>query len=224
MKIAIVEDHVEYLNLINEKLIDSFENIETCVFEDGESFLANNVRYDIVLLDIELPGIDGIEVSKKIIYKDTYIVFLTSTPDRVFEAFGENVLGYLLKADELNTNIKKINEFIDHIKKRKYLHIKSELGDTDILLDDIIKVCKENRRIYFYTNNAKIHVYDNTLIKLYDISDGYLIYANKSSLINIKKIVSFSNTCIELEGNLQESISRRYLSVFKKEYLKRVSK
>lgn len=46
------------------------------IFIDGESFYDDFNEYDLVLLDIDLPGIDGIELSKKIEHKVENIIFL----------------------------------------------------------------------------------------------------------------------------------------------------
>ena len=81
------------------------------------------LNFDLIILDIELPEIDGIKLSKSVINKKTKIVFLTSTSDRVYEAFGENVLGYLLKSNDIEINVNQLIKFINQIQIKTTLQI-----------------------------------------------------------------------------------------------------
>jgi DNA-binding LytR/AlgR family response regulator len=179
--------------------------------------------FDLIILDIELPGIDGIKISKSMKVKNTKIIFLTSISDRVFEAFGEKVLGYLLKGNDIQKTTDDLINFIERTKEVKTIHLVTEVGEVDVELLNILKVSKENRKIYISTNKNKIQIYQNTLSNIYDKSYGYLIYINKSTMINILRLVSFSDNLILLENGIKDTISRDYLHSFKKEYLKRVA-
>ncbi|MEA4822363.1 MAG: response regulator [Erysipelotrichales bacterium] len=223
MKIALIEDNVEYSDLLYQRLVNQNINIHLEIFNDGESFLMKETNFDLIILDIELPGIDGIKLSKSITNKKTKIVFLTSTSDRVYEAFGEKVLGYLLKSNDIQININQLIKFINQIQVRTSIQIKTELGETEIELNDILKVSKENRKLYITTCKNKIQVYQSSLSNIYDKTSDYLIYINKSTLVNAMRIVSFTDKSILLECNIQDTISRDYLHGFKREYLKKVS-
>lgn len=59
------------------------------IFIDGVSFDDDFNEYDFVLLDIGLPGIDGIELSKKNEHKAEYIILFTSVENRVYEVFDK---------------------------------------------------------------------------------------------------------------------------------------
>ncbi|MEA4820798.1 MAG: response regulator [Erysipelotrichales bacterium] len=221
MKIALVEDNEEYSNLLYQRLVNQNIDIYLEIFDDGESFLVSKTNFDFIILDIELPGIDGIEISKLIVKADSFVIFLTSLEDRVFEAFGENVIGYLLKSENFNANFEKLQKLLEKVNNLPKINVRTPFGSLDIQNKNIVKICKEKRKMFIYTITDKIQIYDRTLEKLYAIGEGLFIYPNQSSLINADHIVSFDNYEVLLCHGVKETISRSYLVSFKKEYLKR---
>ena len=117
-KILIVEDDEGFCSILETK----FEGTEfaTIIAEDGETGLekARKEHPDLVLLDIMLPGIDGIEVAKKMRQAGVRvpIVYLTNVSDteRISEAMlvtgGET--DYIVKTDV------RIEDIIERIRKR----------------------------------------------------------------------------------------------------------
>ena len=81
-KILIVEDNVTFREMINEMLHSRFPTMKIEEEPDGrELFSKMDVfRPDIVLMDIRLPGENGLELTKKIktLYPDVIVVILTS--------------------------------------------------------------------------------------------------------------------------------------------------
>lgn len=103
IKVAIVEDEDEIRELL-EQIIDRSPGF-SCkhVFKDCESALdeLENIKPDVVLMDIQLPGISGIEGIKKIKPKlpETDFIMLTirDEEEMVFESLCAGATGYLLK-------------------------------------------------------------------------------------------------------------------------------
>ena len=77
------------------------------VFSSGQEMAASDMDYDILLLDIEMPEQDGISIKEHFESnrKQTKIIFTTSHKERVLEAFGKNVVSFLVKPlDKENFN------------------------------------------------------------------------------------------------------------------------
>ena len=103
-KISIIEDDndncktlVEALNNYMKKKILDFQIIS---FPNAENFIStysNDV--DIIFMDIELPGINGMEASKLIRQKDqkVIIVFITNMASFAIEGYQVNALDFILK-------------------------------------------------------------------------------------------------------------------------------
>ena len=92
MKILIVEDELEIAEIIQECL--EAEGFFCCVCHDGSSALrlVNEQQPDLIILDIRLPGIDGLEVCNQIrqnsAVKDPYILMLTSRGEEIDRIIG----------------------------------------------------------------------------------------------------------------------------------------
>lgn len=100
MKILIVEDNKKLLQTIEKELKKHFE-VECC--EDGEEalFLIKQGIYDLVVLDLMIPSMNGIDVLKNIRknYLDTPVIILTAKEslDEKMEAFSVGANDYLTK-------------------------------------------------------------------------------------------------------------------------------
>ncbi|MBW2720687.1 MAG: response regulator transcription factor [Deltaproteobacteria bacterium] len=118
MKVLIADDHPVFLSGLCE-LINSDEQMEVCgEARNGQEAinLATKLSPDIVVMDINMPGIDGIEATKEILKIDENIKILTLSinSDREFvkEMLDAGAVGYLLKNDapeELIKAIKLVN-------------------------------------------------------------------------------------------------------------------
>lgn len=102
IKIATIEDEenirqeiVRYI----KKGIGSIEGVEVDVYESAERYLLVGGRYDLVISDIELPGISGLELGKRIKENnpDVYLVFLTSHSEFASESYIIEAYQYILK-------------------------------------------------------------------------------------------------------------------------------
>lgn len=101
IKVSIIEDHSDYKESL-KYIINNTEGIQ-CIadFSSVESALENLPESDVLLLDINLPGLSGLEAIEKIkeIYPNTNIIMLTVFDDsaHIFNAILKGADGYLLK-------------------------------------------------------------------------------------------------------------------------------
>ena len=106
IKIAICDDETVCGKDIETMCIAFFEEEKHSVgkpdihiFSSGKDLMASGNDYDILLLDIEMPEQDGIDIKEyyEMNRKQTKIIFTTGHEERVLEAFGKNVVGFLVK-------------------------------------------------------------------------------------------------------------------------------
>ena len=111
-KVLIVEDDLEIVKLLKIHLEDHLYDVVAT--HDGVSglSLATNNEYDLVLLDLALPQMDGVDVCKKLrLEKDTPVIMLTSKSEEI-----DRVLGLEIGADDYITKPFSIRELLARIK------------------------------------------------------------------------------------------------------------
>lgn len=112
-RVLVVEDDESIIDLLSIHLKDmGFEVVSEDHGELGLG-LAQNEDFDLIILDIMLPGMDGMEICKRIRMEDrlTPIMMLTSRAEEL-----DKVLGLELGADEYITKPFSIREFIARVK------------------------------------------------------------------------------------------------------------
>jgi DNA-binding NarL/FixJ family response regulator len=118
-RVYVVEDQTPLLkNLL--KVLSTFSELEVVgSAQEGEAAVDEIVKLkpQLVLLDLELPGIDGIEVTKRVKRRanEVEILILTSFDDeqKVYEAMQAGASGYLVKRvgpDKIRSGIKEVME------------------------------------------------------------------------------------------------------------------
>lgn len=118
-RIALVDDKPFNIQIIQEKLLAKSGIDIVLVSYSGKEFLESiskmeNTLPDLVLMDIDMPELDGIETVKraKILYPNIHFVMITIFDDaeRVFNAICAGASGYLLKDDSITDLHKAIDD------------------------------------------------------------------------------------------------------------------
>ena len=110
IKIALCDDDARALPVIAGAAESAFnsQGIQTEIyrFSSGPALLEamERTHFNLLLLDIEMPGMDGIAVGKKLrsMEDDIKIVFVSEAESRVFESFQVQPLGFVRKSNFLN--------------------------------------------------------------------------------------------------------------------------
>jgi DNA-binding NarL/FixJ family response regulator len=118
IRIAIVEDRPE-ISAGLAYIINNKEGLSCRIFQNGESAI-NRItpfEFDVVLMDIELPRMSGIECTQhlKLKYPDLKIMMCTifEDDDKIFRAIAAGASGYVLKRMEPEALIKSIGELLE---------------------------------------------------------------------------------------------------------------
>ena len=129
--LAIIDDDPEILKLLEQYLTKN--GFEVRAFTDGESFLkADESDFSLIVLDIGLPGIDGLEVCKRVRQKSNIpIIMLTAASDDL-----DRILGLELGSDDYMGKPFNPRELLARIKALlRRSEIKEEDVDTNIVMN-----------------------------------------------------------------------------------------
>ena len=113
-KVLVVDDEVSLLRLVQTYL--EREGFEVVTAEDGESALklARETRPDLVVLDVMLPGLDGVEVCRQLRqFSDAYVIMLTARSEEI-----DKIVGLPVGADDYVTKPFSPRELVARVKAR----------------------------------------------------------------------------------------------------------
>ena len=130
-QLAIIDDDPEILKLLEQYLTKN--GFEVRAFTDGESFLkADESDFSLIVLDIGLPGIDGLEVCKRVRQKSNIpIIMLTAASDDL-----DRILGLELGSDDYMGKPFNPRELLARIKALlRRSEIKEEDVDNNIVMN-----------------------------------------------------------------------------------------
>ena len=145
-KVLVVEDDKSIAELIEIHLKDL--NCEVLLASDGEAGLDNalNKQFDLIVLDLMLPGLSGLEICKQLRKKDDYtpVLMLTAKSEEL-----DKVLGLEVGADDYLTKPFSIREFIARVKAifRRIEAIQKENSNEDDIIIGNLKIEVLKRKV-----------------------------------------------------------------------------
>ncbi len=220
MRIAICDDQKVYREDIVEhcKRLLQGENVSYSCFGSGEELLAAEEWFDFLFLDIEMSGMDGIQVKDLLEMQKVQakIVFLTSHEERMIEAFGANVIGFLQKPvqeEKLLPVIEKMKLFLD----RKTVEWEDDGRLYTVYAEDIQYIEVQDK----YTNvviGEKRHLVRRSLNEWEELlPESDFARANRSCLVNLC-LMERMNSEIRLEDGKTIPIGRKYKKDIEEKY------
>ena len=116
MRIAICDDEVSMVQILEEKIKKLLPDAVIDKYLSGDELIASGSKPDILFLDIQMPGMDGMETAK-VLRQDNenmILIFVTAAEEYVFQAFDVGAFHYLVKpfSDE------KLKEVVTHLDRR----------------------------------------------------------------------------------------------------------
>lgn len=167
-------------------------------------------RPDVVLLDIQMPVMDGLEAAAHLSQLDVppAIIFTTAYDEYALQAFDVQAVGYLLKPirqDDLKTALSKLNKInkvqiaaINQSQCRSHISAKTHSGLELVPIENIILFRADHKYIsVFYKNaqpdNKKLGelLIDEPLKDLEEEFDGIFARVHRNALVNLKSITGF---------------------------------
>ncbi len=222
INIAICDDEKIQVQLL-EKYANNWaskNNINTKIefFYRAESFdfsWSMDKKYHILLLDIQMAGMNGIELAKKIRKEDKFlnIIFITAIADYIGEGYDVDAINYLIKPIEE----KRLYECLDRAMQRIPREEKIILVDIDgetirIKQEDIFYIEAFSHSIDIDTKTKKYSTRKNIGIIEKELDEKSFIRCHRSYIVGLKHIKKIGKTDIELDNGSVIPVSRRQYS------------
>lgn len=217
-----------------QKLVYQTENLEAIASFNGaeatRDFLAKNV-VDLVFLDIQMPGVSGIEFARTI-PKKTLVVFTTAFHEFASESYEVDAIDYLIKPIKLERFQKAVEKaqtycklfHTDHISSNienigdDYIFVRAERRIYKVHFSDILFIEGLKDYVVIYLENQKVI----TLMNIKTIHDlipkNFFVRVSKSYIINVNKIDSVDNNTVYI-GKNEIPIGNIYRDFFFNEFV-----
>ncbi|MFP3153190.1 LytTR family DNA-binding domain-containing protein [Lachnospiraceae bacterium ZAX-1] len=210
MKIAICEDEKIHQNTLQGMLkkwaADSRREIDVSIFDNAEALLMlwEDVVFDVLILDIEMKKMSGMELAKTIrrIDGDVIIIFVTSHSSYSLEGYEVNPLHYLTKPLQEQKFFKVLDKAfaIYLLQGRHGLVINAEAGLQKIPPDTISYIAIYSHDAKVYTSGG-LYLSRTTIKELSKTLPAHFVNCHRSYIVNMFKVdCVFSDHVIMTDG------------------------
>lgn len=237
--IAICDDESKelgYIRALAEKWAgEKGYSIDISTFESAEAFwfaYAENKEYDMLLLDIEMKEMNGVELARRIREENRQmqIIFITGFPDYMQQGYDVAALHYLMKPvepDKLSEVLSRAVEKLDYTPRIILLEAEDEtlrVPVDDILYAEALSHHTEvtmGRTVRGSVNEAPVsHVLlFQSITKLHEqLGEGF-IRCHRSYLVNLARVERVTKTDVILDNGQSVPLSRRMYAQVNQQFI-----
>ena len=233
MRVAICDDEKNIRELIGDKVVKQYPEAEIVFFSSGEELLLADKNIDILFLDIQMSGKNGMDTARELRKKDknVILIFVTAVEEYVFQAFDVGAFHYIVKpineakfmdvlrkaVDELDSKRKDVNE-----TEERYLMINSGGAHIKVILEDIVYAEVFNRKIVIHKLDDTIEYYGK-MSDLESLAGDSFFRPHRAYLINFKYVEKYDASTVYLENGSVLMAKQNYPE-FVKRYMKYIQR
>jgi DNA-binding LytR/AlgR family response regulator len=179
---------------------------------------------DLLLIDIQMPGFNGMEIYKSMTNKPL-VIFTTAYSEYAVDGFNVNAVDYLLKPFTLDRFTQAVQKAFDQFKnsrpleQNKYISIRSNYSLTKILIDEIILIESFDDYLNVCLSSGKKYIVRMTMKKIMEqLPANTFVRVHRSFIVPINKIENVRNKVITLVGHkipIGSKYEKEFFSVFR---------
>lgn len=205
LRIAIVEDQKFEAQQLERLLRQAWGDPVVCdLYESGDAFLHRAAAgpYAVVFLDICMEGTNGIGTARKLREKDPHllIVFVTSSPEYVWEAFPVHPFDYLLKPYK-EEKIRQLTAELRRVlcRQEPELEVRIARQTVQLPLNKILYAESQNHFVRIVTDDGECRAAATfaQVEQQLKTQENFLV-CNRGLLLNMDKVLRFEGDCIEM--------------------------
>lgn len=228
MRILICDDDALMTEQLEKYIKNFFEKIhvkcpELVCFCDGESLLADSGDKDILFLDIEMPGMNGIYVGNEIKKANSNIIIfiVTSYSEYLDEAMRFQVFRYLSKPLDKQRFFRNMKDAVDLYNTVTIkIPVETKQGVHTLSASSVIAVEAQARKVIVHTTLCDFESIHNMQYWLELLPKNCFFQTHRSFIINFEHVTDFDHSLVRMAGNqFHAYLTKRKYSAFKEAYL-----
>ena len=175
---------------------------------EAYNHLQNN-QVDLIFLDIEMPEMTGIELTKNLAGKDIIIIFTSSNKDYALEAFELNIADYILKpvmparflqaVSKAQSILESRKEDVE-VTKDEFLFVRDSNITRRLRLDDIFYAEAMGDYVKFYTREKMFAIHGKMKTAEERLPKHHFIRVHRSYIVSVGKIDTLQDGGIMING------------------------
>ncbi len=219
---AIVEDEQSIREKLREYIgrygRDANLEFQVHLFRDGVEILRlYEPKYDIILLDIEMPEVDGMTAAEKIREKDqdTVLMFITNMAKYAIRGYSVGALDFVMKPVNYQTFRMRFQRAVERAGQRRDTEIvlTRKDGIERIPIRSIYYIEVQNRMLHYHTERGVVQVRDTMQNAEEKMKQYHFSKCNHWYLVNLRHVQKISKNIVVVAGEELE-ISRRTKTQF----------
>ena len=192
-------------------------------FSSGMNLLADEGEKDLIFLDIEMPGMNGIYVGNELKKqnRNTLIIVVTSYAEYLDEAMRFHVFRYLSKPLDRQRLFRNLKDALNYYHNQSMkVPVETKDGVRTLPSSHIIAVEAQFRKVIVHTLTCELESVHNMNYWIELLPAHCFFQSHRSFLINLEHVTDFDHSMIHLaNGTLSAYLTRRKYKAFKDAYL-----
>lgn len=229
MKIAVCDDERQFIDEICPLLEQwaQSRNIRLTLyrFTDGDDLIAThkNKNMDLIILDVIMPLLNGIDTAKEIRHNDSAvpIIFLTSSREFAVDSYEVRAFYYLIKPVVREKLFLVMDDFLKIFNLEKHTFTAhTATGYYKIAIDDVDYLEAQNKQVLVHMADGKtieIREQFSTCESVF-LPDNGFFRCHRSYIVNLNHVEQFTKTELRTNQNATVPISRNNYMAFKNAY------
>ena len=214
--IAICDDEKHMSDHIRAMASDFFRKknreIQLRTFLSGEDLLNYDGQIDILFLDIQMKGMDGLETARKLRADKFrgFLIFITVLKEMVFQSFEVQAYDYLVKPVDEKQFGKTMERLYTSMQNASEGNLLVQQGyERRIVPKDEIVFCEIiDRKIYLNLTSGEVVDYYERIENLESKLDSHFFRCHRSYLINLKHLKGYKNGTAYMDNGKEVPVSR----------------
>ncbi len=225
MRIAICDDEKEICGQLKRLVMKQRADCEVFLFDSGRQLLESRQRFHIILMDIQMEGMSGIETAKVLRMKDenAVLIFVTALREYVFEAFDVSAFHYLLKPVSEDKFRRVFESACRQAEKREQeereqIFFRTRTRNYTLRKRDILYVESRGRKVDIHTAKDCVTVYA-TMNGLEEQLGDNFYRCHRGYLVNLSHVAEYEPGKILLGNGEAIFMARDKYAEFVKVYM-----
>lgn len=221
MNTAICDDEKlwqeQLIKLLDKYAVERHIEIKKKCFSSGELLFESDEVFDIIFMDYQMEGLDGIETARKIRRRnpESFTIFVSSFPQVALDAFEVRAYRFLTKPIDEKKLFKAIDDYRTEIDKEKFLVFKMHDNTLRVRISDIIYLEAAKNHTMIHTARGNYEVLTNIKEVQKMLPSEKFYRCHKAFIVSFAHIQSHTRTDVYFGDGSSAYISRNYISDFR---------